>query len=200
MNKNIHGLGSYQEKTAVKGKREQILDAALHCFITQGFHATPTAQISREANVSTGTLFHYFPDKNTLIDQLYLSISKEMKETIPTNDDRSLSPAKRINDWMKRYIKWCVANPEKALFLDQFCQSPDISDVANRQNEEEEAWLLEAFDEAKKKGLIRDLPDEFYEMMTTQIVKGIIELINSGATNLSEDELIDVGLEMLWRK
>lgn len=52
--------------------RERILRSALHLFTTQGFHATPTAaQISREAGVSTGALFHHFTDKATLTSEVY---------------------------------------------------------------------------------------------------------------------------------
>ena len=32
------------------------------------------------AVVSTGTLFHYFPDKNKLVGALYISIKKEMAD------------------------------------------------------------------------------------------------------------------------
>ncbi|WP_128694799.1 TetR/AcrR family transcriptional regulator [Methanoculleus taiwanensis] len=62
--------------------RDKLLRAALYLFTTQGFHATPTAQISREAGVSTRILFRHFRDKETLVNEIYLSIKKEMAVTI----------------------------------------------------------------------------------------------------------------------
>jgi len=48
-------------------KRRAILDAALRIISGEGLSAT-TAQIAREAGVSAGSLFTYFPDKNTLLN------------------------------------------------------------------------------------------------------------------------------------
>jgi AcrR family transcriptional regulator len=62
----------------VPGNREKILDTALWLFTQYGVDATPTSRISREAGVSTGTLFYYFPDKENLVGALYLSIKKEV--------------------------------------------------------------------------------------------------------------------------
>ena len=38
-------------------RRQQILDAGLRCFSRDGFHATTTADIVREAGVKAGTAF-----------------------------------------------------------------------------------------------------------------------------------------------
>lgn len=51
-------------------RRMQILQVALHLFIHQGYHGTKTSQISREAKISEGLLFHYFPTKENLLEEL----------------------------------------------------------------------------------------------------------------------------------
>lgn len=51
-------------------RRNQILQVALHLFIHQGYHGTKTSQISREAKISEGLLFHYFPTKESLLEEL----------------------------------------------------------------------------------------------------------------------------------
>jgi AcrR family transcriptional regulator len=48
-------------------RRQQILDAALHCFSRDGFHATTTADIVRESGVSQGTLYLYFATKEDIV-------------------------------------------------------------------------------------------------------------------------------------
>lgn len=48
-------------------RREQILEAALHCFASNGFHATSMQDILREAQLSAGALYRYFPGKNAII-------------------------------------------------------------------------------------------------------------------------------------
>jgi AcrR family transcriptional regulator len=48
-------------------RRERILDAAEKCFIEAGFHAATISDICREANVSAGALYIYFPSKDDII-------------------------------------------------------------------------------------------------------------------------------------
>jgi AcrR family transcriptional regulator len=58
--------------------REQVLEAALHLFSTQGYRATSVREIAERAGVSTGNLYHHFPDKDTifriLLDQYWAAI------------------------------------------------------------------------------------------------------------------------------
>jgi len=182
------------------GNREKILATALRLFTAQGVDATPTAQISKEANISTGTLFHYFPDKNTLIDQLYLSIKKDLAEVFRTNDDETLPIKQRLNQCMWGYILWGVANPEKVRFLDQFYNSPSICDEVKCQASDDFVWMMELGKAAVREGLLRDLPCEFYKVMVARILNGIWSLIESGSSGLSQEEIIENGLEMLWNQ
>ncbi|MGA2934935.1 MAG: TetR/AcrR family transcriptional regulator [Methanomicrobiales archaeon] len=182
------------------GNRERILEAALRLFTSHGFHGTPTSQISKEARVSTGTLFHYFPDKNTLIDQLYLSIQKEVAEGMRKNDDRSLPTKQRLEQFLRGYIAWGVAHPEKVRFMEQFYNSPSIGDEVKHQAYNEIRWLLEVSDAAIREGILRDLPPRFYTVMVLQILNGILALIASENTGLSPDEIIEYSLEMIWKR
>ena len=183
---------------SLPGKREIILKTALYLFTTQGFHATPTSQISKEAGISTGTLFHYFPDKNTLFEQLYLAIKKDMAKVVRDYDDPNLDSKHRLEQCFRGFVYWGVENPEKFLFIEQFCHSPSISESVKREAQAEFSWLSQIIDEDGRKGLLRDLPQEFYSVMVLQILFGVVKLISSGTTGLSSDEIIRAGLDMIW--
>lgn len=47
--------------------QERILEAASRLFHEQGFHATGVATILREADVNSGSLYHFFPSKEDLL-------------------------------------------------------------------------------------------------------------------------------------
>ncbi|RSN36765.1 TetR family transcriptional regulator [Amycolatopsis sp. WAC 04169] len=49
-----------------EAKRRAILEAAAGCFAMKGFEKTTTAEICRAAGISTGSLFHYFPNKRAV--------------------------------------------------------------------------------------------------------------------------------------
>lgn len=59
-----------------EAKRQDVLLAAAKCFAEKGFHSTSTAEICRVAGMSPGNLFHYFPNKDAIIQ----AIAKEDRQ------------------------------------------------------------------------------------------------------------------------
>lgn len=52
-------------------KQRQILDAAAQVFARCGYDGATTSAICRAAGIGSGTLFHYFPDKRSLMLELF---------------------------------------------------------------------------------------------------------------------------------
>ena len=51
-------------------RRLQIIQTTLNLFVERGYYGTKTSQISRQAGISDGLLFHYFPTKEALLEEL----------------------------------------------------------------------------------------------------------------------------------
>ncbi|WP_412540983.1 TetR/AcrR family transcriptional regulator [Longispora sp. K20-0274] len=51
----------------LEARRGQILGAARACFARNGFHSTTMQDVVREAGLSVGAVYRYFPSKNELI-------------------------------------------------------------------------------------------------------------------------------------
>jgi AcrR family transcriptional regulator len=188
------------ETENLPGNREKILDTALRLFTQYGVDATPTAQISRETGVSTGTLFYYFPDKDKLVGALYLSIKKEMAASVRQDDDPSLPTKERIGRGMRRYIEWGMKNTLKVRFLDQCYNYPGIGEDVQKEVYNEFSWMAGLIESAVREGLLPDLPVEFHATMVYQITSGILDLIESGETGMPADEIIKNGFAMLWKR
>ena len=59
-----------------EGKRQEILAAAHRCFLRHGLQGASISMICKEAGMSPGHLYHYFPSKDAIIEQMadeYLS-------------------------------------------------------------------------------------------------------------------------------
>jgi AcrR family transcriptional regulator len=52
-------------------KRRQILDAAVRVFARQGFHSARVSDIADEAGVAYGLVYHYFPSKDEVLNELF---------------------------------------------------------------------------------------------------------------------------------
>ncbi|HEX7149974.1 MAG TPA: TetR/AcrR family transcriptional regulator [Thermoanaerobaculia bacterium] len=59
---------SREEKS--ERSRRQVLDAGLYLFSHQGYRATSVRDIAERADVSTGNVYHHFPDKESIFRAL----------------------------------------------------------------------------------------------------------------------------------
>jgi AcrR family transcriptional regulator len=55
------------ECSRAQARRNQILDAAAYCFRAYGFHGASIANISQQAKMSAGHIYHYFENKEAII-------------------------------------------------------------------------------------------------------------------------------------
>ncbi|MFE9652813.1 TetR/AcrR family transcriptional regulator [Micromonospora sp. NPDC006431] len=55
-------------------RRQQILDAARRCFLRDGFHNTSMQDVIREAGLSVGAVYRYFPSKYDLVTAIAQSV------------------------------------------------------------------------------------------------------------------------------
>ena len=51
-------------------RRQEIVNAALELFVSKGYAATKITDIAKQADMSTGLLFHYFESKEKLYEEL----------------------------------------------------------------------------------------------------------------------------------
>lgn len=51
-------------------RRQQILDASASCFARRGFHPTTMQDICKEAELSPGAVYRYFPSKEAIIQAM----------------------------------------------------------------------------------------------------------------------------------
>jgi AcrR family transcriptional regulator len=52
----------------LEARRAQILAAAVECFARRGFHETTMADIAREAGITAGAIYRYFPSKEDVVE------------------------------------------------------------------------------------------------------------------------------------
>lgn len=104
-------------------KRRQILDAALALCAEDGLQGAATARIAKAAGVANGTLFHHFPSKEVLIQQLYQEIKLRLGAAISEAD-----PAQPLEQQARHYwhqaMDWMLAHPLELKFVLGFFHSP----------------------------------------------------------------------------
>lgn len=100
-------MGVAERKAREKeARRQAILDAARDCFFTDGFEATTISQIADKVELSTGTLYLYFTNK----EEIYVSILEEgldiLYEVMKSAEPAAGSPADFIEAYARAYHRF----------------------------------------------------------------------------------------------
>ena len=65
-----------------KRRRAEILHAALSAFRDRGYHATTLDDIALRLDVQKTALYHYFPDKQTILHECHREASAELERIV----------------------------------------------------------------------------------------------------------------------
>jgi AcrR family transcriptional regulator len=179
-------------------KKDAILRASLKLFTERGFHGTPTAMISKEAGVSTGTLFRYFPTKEDLINATYAAAKAQLAKaiTIGLEDERTVEG--KVRRILGNTIRWSIANPREFLFVEQFSSSPYITQVTEEEVMRSYQFLDEVLDEGVRTGKIRDVKQDLTLFMLYGAISAAVKKSLRYGSDQDVDALIDESFKLVW--
>lgn len=135
-------------------KQESILNAALELLVEQGVHDTPVSQIAKKAGTGMGTIYNYFPNKEGLINALYIYIKqKEMQvfSTVDTNQSVKI----QFENYMSVLIQFLVQNPKYFNFLGQMESSPIITEENLREGRKTVGMVSLLLEQGQKEKVVR---------------------------------------------
>jgi AcrR family transcriptional regulator len=120
----------------VSNKKDQLLQTALELFAAEGL-AVPTAKIAEMARVANGTLFNYFPSKQTLIDELYLSTKREVSQLVYGAGANEADTLREVSFLVwQAYVQWAMAQPLKHRVMTLFTTANALSPQAVAEADE----------------------------------------------------------------
>ncbi|MDG6257688.1 MAG: TetR/AcrR family transcriptional regulator [Methanomicrobiaceae archaeon] len=179
-------------------KRQAILETALGLFCERGFHGTPTSMITREAEVATGTLFHYFSTKEALIETIYLTIKGEMREALCAHIEPQDPVGEQIRRICANYIRWGVENARKFQFMEQFHNAPQISAHAHEEGMAQFSFVHDIVQRGIDEGALKPHPTGLQFSMFGASTGAVVRLILSGNGGEGIDALIDQAIDLIW--
>ncbi len=97
-------------KEQKEARKIQIIQATLDLFVERGYYGTKTSQISRRAGISEGLLFHYFPTKELLLEELVNIGLEGMRMPMQIK-------AKNGLDFFYQFTKMLFLQVEKNIFI-----------------------------------------------------------------------------------
>jgi AcrR family transcriptional regulator len=101
------------EKTRQKkdAKRTAMMQAAVQIFAEKGYQAATVRDIVDEANVSVGTFYFYFPDKETLFIHLYEETAEFLLQTLQQAINSRVSFPQQVKAVLQAYVSIAIYEP-----------------------------------------------------------------------------------------
>ncbi len=115
--------GAKRGRPVVDDKRRRLLDAALKVFAARGFHGVAVPEVAEAAGVGTGTLYHYFENKQELVNELYRDTKLQLRSALLDNlPDPEIEKAGAAEAWFleiwRRLATYAREWPDAFRFLE----------------------------------------------------------------------------------
>lgn len=179
-------------------KRESFLNAALDLFVANGVQNTSTAKIAQEAGTAAGTLFIYFPTKQSLIDELILNISQAQSDNTKALLNAELSARDSFLTIWNSSIHWFLENPKSY----QYVQQVRDAGVISAEVTQETGLLFNYYYTAIQKGLEEGCIKAYaLELIGTYLYYDIVAVTNLILTQTDlnkQEETIQIGFDLFW--
>ncbi len=169
----------------------------LELVVERGINDAPMAELARRSGASTGIIYHYFSNKDDIINQLYLSIKARMVESLIA-DLVSDMPVKKafLQVWKNAYTFY-RSHPRETKFLSQYENLPcyEKSGRSTLTSDNPNYHLLVSLFRPKKDGgLLKDLPFEVSAELTVGLAARLAK-----QPEVYPVELLNRVAEICWR-
>ncbi|MEG3641292.1 TetR/AcrR family transcriptional regulator [Magnetococcus sp. PR-3] len=184
----------------LKDKKTRILEAAIYLFARDGFWKTSTASIAKEAQVATGTLFHYFSSKDILIDAVYIRLKKDLYAHIMANWDPKAHLREKLLQAWTGMILWAQNNPTHYDLMEQL----RLSELVSQETREAMAAEFTGFSMDMQMGIkekiICDLPVTYHLTMAGALINATITFLRTPEGEATETQTtIAQGFHVYWQ-
>lgn len=180
-----------------KDKREAILQASLEIFAENGFHGSPTSQISKLANVGTGTIYRYFENKEALIEALHEEIDQRLRPFTNEGIDQDAPIRETLLEMLRRVFTFLLENPDEFRFLEMYYHSP--YGVAKKRSQEKtcDKPMMALFRKGIERQVIKNLPED---LLFALCFGPMLMLVRDQLTGYFEvtEEMVQATLDACW--
>jgi AcrR family transcriptional regulator len=181
----------------MENKKEAILQATLTLISQFGFHGTPMSKIAAEAGVGAGTIYRYFENKETLINDLFLKLKMDISAAMMVglrSEDTTEGSFRKV--WLNTF-HYCLENPAKMVFLEQYHNSPFQTTEVEAQTMNYLAPIIEAFEAATTGGEIKHLPFEMLAIFAFDVTVAHAKRHLAG-TLIMDDANLELAVQACW--
>lgn len=131
-------------------RQQQILDAALYCFLEQGIDATTIADVRARSSASTGSIYHHFRDKDGLVSGVLQRIVDRYQASLQTALPEMNTPKALIMGIVFHFTEWAAQHNSSAKLLSELQGSSRLPQSNGRADLQKDTLLNPALVDIEK--------------------------------------------------
>ncbi len=178
-------------------KLQAICDAAIELITKNGFAATSMSKIAKAAAVSPATIYVYFENKETLLNEIYLLVKQEMCAELLRGVKSDSSVEEMFKITWDNFYRYAMKNPVRFAFTEQFANSPLVGGICKERSMEFFKPMLNLFERGKREKVFKDIPLEIFRAFTFSPLTVLVKEHLSGEINL-EKRLLAKTYKIAW--
>lgn len=136
---------------------QRLVRAALELFTTQGYHATTTPEIAKQAGVAEGTIYRHFDGKAHLLNELYRAAARWAAKLVKDVDAQRLAPREKLGVLARGLAEGAGRDPAvvRLFFLQRHGGSAVLDDKAREAAREFRLGLERLVAQGKADGSVK---------------------------------------------
>jgi AcrR family transcriptional regulator len=178
-------------------KREALLKATINLVNNDGFHAAPMSKIAKMANVSPGTIYLYFENKQDLVNQAYLEVKKAFTQFAFKDYEENFTVEKGFKNIWMNIAEFKLKEVDEALFLSQCDNSPVIDESSRQEGLKHLRPLIELWERGKTEGIIKPVSPYMLYSFTVYPIAFLMNMQQRGILKLTQKH-VNEAYEMAW--
>ena len=173
-----------EEQESTKKKIERY---ALKEFLDKGFNGASLRQIVKDAGVTTGAFYKYYPTKEALFEALVKPCADHIYEMYDRNYEKFSKQdlAEQMNGMRENaesrtdeLVTYLYAHHDVIKLLLTAAEGTEYADFVHNLAEREAKSALDFADLMRKNGLqVRELDEEFVHMMASGMFSAVFEIV-----------------------
>ncbi|AZZ94858.1 TetR family transcriptional regulator [Hahella sp. KA22] len=194
---NIYSAKVTLMKPKDERKLEAVITATCRLATERGLFGLTLAQIAKEAGIGTSTLYVYFPDKETLFNEVYRQAKREALDFYSTGIDQTLPLKSKVRNVWNKILDHRLQRFDKVTFMEQFVGSSFMSDESRAFVERHGEGLIQIVVEGQKEEILKPIPILFISSLFFGSIRETARLIRASSITDTE-EAREIAFQLCW--
>ncbi|SKB29980.1 transcriptional regulator, TetR family [Salegentibacter holothuriorum] len=178
-------------------KRDALVKATISLVNNNGFHATPMSKIAKMAEVSAGTIYLYFENKQDLVNQVYIDVKAAFSKFAFKDYEEGGSVNKGFEIIWKNIAEFKLMKVEEAMFLSQCDNTPIVDEPSRKEGLKHLQPLLDLWERGKKEEIIKPVSPYMLYAFSIYPIAFLMNMQEREIFKLTKEN-IDEAYEMAW--